>query len=181
MTSIQDRLTADLKTAMKAGDKARVETIRNARAALQNARLELAKQAFDQAARKIEAEVSDPAQREAALAAIHADPHAPLEDAAAISVLQKEIKRRHDAAELYRKGGREELALAEEAEIAILETYLPRMLSLDELRPAVAALISELGLQGPASMGKLMPVLLERFKGQADGRMLSHLARELLH
>jgi uncharacterized protein len=178
--SIQDKLTEDLKTAMKAGDKPRVETIRNARAAFQNARLELAKQKYEQAARKIEAEISDTAEREAALAAIQADPNAPLDDAAAISVLQKEIKRRHDAADLYRKGGRAELAAAEEAEIAVLETYLPKMMSLDELRPAVAALISELGLSGPASMGKLMPVLMERFKGQAEGRLLSQVARELL-
>jgi hypothetical protein len=54
------------------------------------------------------------------------------------------------------------------------------MLSTDELRPQVAALIAELGLSGPAAMGKLMPTLIERFKGRAEGRDLSQVARELL-
>jgi uncharacterized protein len=178
--NIQDRLTADLKEAMKAGEKARVDIIRNARAALQNARLELAKQKYDEAARKIEATIFDPLEREAAIGAIHADPNTPLNDAEAISVLQKEIKRRHDAAAIYRKGGREDLALSEEAEVALLEVYMPKMMSIDELRPAVAALIAELGLSGPSSMGKLMPILVERFKGKAEGRVLNQVARELL-
>lgn len=181
MATIQEQLTADLKAAMKAGDKARVETIRTARAALQSAQLEAAKQRYDAAARAIEAQYAgDSAAREAALAAISADAHAPLDAEAQMAVISKEIKRRRESAEMYQKGNRPELAAKEEAEIAILETYLPTMLSADELRPAVAALIAELGFSGPSSMGKLMPVLLERFKGQAEGRVLSQLARELL-
>ena len=180
MSTIETRLTEDLKTAMKAGDKLRTQTIRNMRAALQTARQEVAKQKFDAARQKIEAEISDSAERETAIAALDINPREALDESAVISVLQKEIKRRHDAIALYREGGREELAAAEAAEAAIIEEYLPAMLSADDLRPQVAALIAELGLSGPASMGKLMPVLMERFKAQADGRILSQVARELL-
>lgn len=179
--TISERLQDDLKTAMKAGDKARVEAIRGARAALQSAQLEAAKQKYDAAARAIEAEhAGDQAAREAALAAISADPHAALDLERQEAVIAKEIKRRQEAAEMYHKGGRAELAAKEEAEMALLQAYLPTMLSADELRPEVAALIAELGLSGPSSMGKLMPALLERFKGHAEGRTLSQVARELL-
>jgi hypothetical protein len=179
--SIQERLAADLKDAMRGGDKLRTVVIRTTRAALQSAQLDAAKQRYDAAARAVEAQhAHDPEARDAALAAISADAHAALDDAAAEAVIAKEIKRRRDAAEIYHKAGREDLAGAEEAEAAILEGYLPKQLSLDELRPAVAALIAELGLSGPSSMGKLMPALMERFKGRAEGRLLSQVARELL-
>ncbi|MFV9507460.1 MAG: GatB/YqeY domain-containing protein [Oscillochloridaceae bacterium umkhey_bin13] len=179
--TISERLADDLKTAMRAGEKARLETIRSARAALQQAQLEAAKQQYDEAARAIEAQFADdPAAREAALATISADAHAPLSAEAQETVLTKEVKRRREAAEMYHKAGRPELAAQEEAEAAILQDYLPTMLSTEELRPQLAAVIAELGLSGPAAMGKLMPVLMERFKGRAEGRMLSQLARELL-
>ncbi|PDW02446.1 GatB/YqeY domain-containing protein [Candidatus Viridilinea mediisalina] len=181
METISERLTSDLKAAMRAGAKDRVEVIRNARAALQNAQLEAAKQQYDAAARAVEAQYADdPAGRDAALAAISAAAHAPLAAEAQVAVIAKELKRRQDAAELYRKGGREDLAAQEEAEAAVLQHYMPQMLSPEELRPEVAAIIAELGLTGPAAMGKLMPVLLERLKGRADGRTLSQVARELL-
>jgi uncharacterized protein len=179
--TISERLVDDMKAAMKAGEKARLEAIRSARAALQNAQLEAAKQKYDAAARAIEAQYAgDQAAREAALAAISADPHEALPPEAQEAVIAKEIKRRHEAAEMYHKGGRAELAAKEEAEVTVLQAYLPTMLSEEELRPQVEALITELGLSGPASMGKLMPVLLERFKGRAEGRTLSQLARDLL-
>nr|PZN27859.1 MAG: hypothetical protein DIU80_11440 [Chloroflexota bacterium] len=103
-----------------------------------------------------------------------------LTDAAIQDVLAKEVKRRREAAELYRKANREDLAAAEEAEAAILGEYLPRQLTAEELRPLVAAAIAELGGAGPADMGKVMPALMQRFKGQADGRVISQVAREVL-
>ncbi|NJN16444.1 MAG: GatB/YqeY domain-containing protein [Oscillochloris sp.] len=181
METIQERLTADLKEAMRAGDKRRLETIRGARAALQNAQLEVAKQQYDAAVRAAEQQYADdPAGREAAIAAISADGHTPLDPEAQQAVIAREIKRRYESVEMYRKGGREELAAQEEAEIAVLSAYLPEMLGADEVRPQIAALIAELGLSGAASMGKLMPVLLERYKGRAENRVLSQVARELL-
>jgi hypothetical protein len=104
----------------------------------------------------------------------------PLSETAMQETIAKEVKRRYDAAELYRKGGREELATEEEAEAAILETYLPRQLTAEELRPLVRATIDELGAGGIADMGKVMPALIQQFKGRADGRMISQLAREIL-
>ncbi len=179
--SIQERLQADLKEAMRSGDKLRLDVIRVARAALQSAQLEAAKQAYDAAARDIEERLAhDQQARDAALAAITADPHTPLDDAAQEAVIAKEVKRRRDAADAYRKAKREDLAATEEQEAQILETYLPQQLSAEELRPQIAAIIAEQGFSGPAAMGKLMPVLMERFKGRAEGRLLSQIARELL-
>ncbi|NTV64206.1 MAG: GatB/YqeY domain-containing protein, partial [Oscillochloris sp.] len=133
---IQDQLLADLKAAMRSGEKARVEVIRTTRAALQAAQLEAAKQRYDEAARAIEAQYAhDAAARDAALAAISADAHTPLDEAAADAVIAKEIKRRRDASEIYRKAGREDLADAEDSEAAILQGYLPQQLSSEELRP----------------------------------------------
>ncbi|MCU0495017.1 MAG: GatB/YqeY domain-containing protein [Chloroflexaceae bacterium] len=179
--NIQDRLQADMKEAMRSGDKLRLEVIRMARAALQTAQQEAAKQAYDAAAARIQAQFpNDEAARAAALAEVAVDPRAPLDDATQEAAIAKEIKRRRDAADVYRKAGREDRATTEEQEATILEAYLPKQLSADELRPEVGAIIAELGLSGPASMGKLMPVLLERFKGRAEGRTLSQVAKELL-
>jgi uncharacterized protein YqeY len=94
--------------------------------------------------------------------------------------LAKEVKRRRDAAELYHKGGREDLAAQEETEAAILEAYLPRQLTPEELRPLLSAAIDELGAKSIADMGKAMPALIQQFKGRADGRVISQLAREIL-
>jgi uncharacterized protein len=179
--SIQERLQADLKTAMRNKDKASIDVIRSARAALQNAQLEASKAKYDELVRELEARFpDDPAAREAALAETEPDGSQPLDDAAQEAVIAREIKRRRDSAEAYRKAGRDDLAAAEESEAAILAAYLPQQLSAAELRPLVAELINEQGLQGPAAMGKLMPILMERFKGRAEGRLLSQLARELL-
>lgn len=181
MPTISERLSDDLKTAMRAGEKARLDTIRSARAALQQAQLDAAKQQYDEAVRTIEARYADdPEARETALAGMSADAHAPLAPEAQEAVIAKEVKRRREAADMYHKAGRPELAAQEEAEATVLLEYLPTMLSADELRPQIAAVIAELGLSGPSAMGKLMPTLLERFKGRAEGRMLSQIARELL-
>jgi uncharacterized protein YqeY len=163
--NIQEQLQQDLKAAMRGGEKQRVEVIRMALAALKNAQIAMVKQEFDSAA-------------EGTADAI--DRNKPLSETAMQETLAKEVKRRHDAADLYHKGGREDLAEAEAAEAAILEAYLPRQLTPDELRPQLAEAIRELGGGGLADMGKVMPALMQRFKGQADGRVISQLAREIL-
>ncbi len=104
----------------------------------------------------------------------------PLSETAMQETLAKEVKRRYDAAEIYRKGKREELATQEESEATILEAYLPRQLTAEELRPQLAAAIEELGANNIAAMGKVMPILIQQFKGQADGRLISQIAREIL-
>lgn len=181
MTTIAERLQEDMKDAMRSGDKFRLGVIRMARAALQTAQQDAAKARYDAAKAELEKKYgNDVAAIEAELEKIDINPRAPLDEATQQNVISQEVKRRHSAAEVFRKGGREDRAQQEEAEAEILAAYLPKQLSVDELRPQVAALIAELGLQGPSSMGKLMPVLMERFKGQAEGRILSQLARELL-
>lgn len=168
--ALLERLQNDLKTALKSGDRLRVDTIRMAIDALKKAQMAQVKAAFDAAG----GEAADAA----ALAAI--DREAALTEAAEQEVLIKEIKRRREAAELYRKGGRIDLAEKEEAEAAILQAYLPQQLSAEELRPLVKAIIDEIGAAGPADMGRVMPVLMQRLKGRADGRMINQVAREIL-
>lgn len=178
--SIEERLQQDLKTAMRAKERLRVDVIRMARAALQSAQQAESKQRYDEAVRAIEAQHADnEEERAAALEAIEV-PAKLLDDEAEQAVIRREIKRRREAAELYAQAGQTDSQEQEQAEAAILEEYLPRQLTADELRPQVVALIAELGLSGPGDMGKAMPALLERFKGQADGRVLSQLAREAL-
>ncbi len=102
------------------------------------------------------------------------------EEADVIKVMQKEAKRRRDAAAEYTKVNRADLAASEEAELAIIEAYLPKMLSADELRPQIAAIIQEVGATSIADLSKVMPVVMQRFKGQAEGRTLNDVVRSLL-
>jgi len=170
--NIQEQLQQDLKTAMRGRDRTRVEVIRMTLAALKNAQMTMVKQAYDAAGG--EAAVGP----EGSAASIDRNPA--LSETAMQETLTKEVKRRRDAADLYRKGRREDLATQEEAEAAIIESYLPRQLTADELRPQLAAAISGLGASSIADMGKVMPALMQQFKGQADGRLISQLAREIL-
>lgn len=163
--NIQEQLQIDLKAAMRAGERLRVDVIRMTLAALKNAQMQLVKEAYDAAP----SEDSAGAQIEVALS-----------DTAMLDTVTKEVKRRRDAADLYRKGQREDLAAQEEAEAAILEGYLPRQLSADELRPELAAAIAATGAKGIGDMGKVMPVMMQQFKGRAEGRLISQLTREIL-
>jgi hypothetical protein len=103
----------------------------------------------------------------------------PATDEEVIATLQKGIKSRRDSIESYRSGGREEAALKEEAEIAILSRYLPKMLDEAETRAAIDALVKELGLSSKKDMGRLMKELKARHEG-LDGRIASRLAGEFL-
>jgi uncharacterized protein YqeY len=175
--TIQEQLQQDLKAALRAGDKTRVSVIRMALAALKNAQIAMVKAAYDKAT---EAAPAVDAPGAASAPDVTIDRTATLSEAAAQETLAREVKRRHDAAALYRQGGRDDLAAQEEAEAAILESYLPRQLTPDELRPLLAQAIAELGATSIADMGKVMPVLIQQFKGRADGRLISQLAREIL-
>ncbi len=187
--TIQEKLQQDLKDAMKAKDQQRVNTIRNARAALQRAQQDAQKERYDTARRDIEARGLSDREEDADAAGLTPLARAlqemqvadePLDEEEQQQVITREVKRRREAAEMYAQAGQSERQQQEEAEAHILEAYLPAQLGADDLRPQVAAIINELGLRGPAAMGRLMPVLLERFKGRADGRLLSQIARELL-
>jgi uncharacterized protein YqeY len=97
-----------------------------------------------------------------------------------LAVLRRERKRRREAAEAFRKGGREDLAVGEEAEAAIIEGYLPAELSDDELRAIVADAVAETGATSPKDMGRVMKVAMQRAGGRADGKRVSALAGEAL-
>lgn len=96
-----------------------------------------------------------------------------LDDAAAIAVVRKELKKRQDSIEQYLGGGRPDLADKEKAEAAVLETYLPQALSTDEIATIVRDCIAETGATGKAQMGAVMKCVLAKAAGRADGKVVS--------
>jgi uncharacterized protein len=97
-----------------------------------------------------------------------------------VTVLQRERKKRLEAAEAFRKGGSEDRAAAEEAESELIEAYLPEQLSDQELGELVSAAIEEAGASGPREMGKVMSLVMPRVQGRADGKRVSGAVREHL-
>ena len=105
----------------------------------------------------------------------------PLDDDQAFTVLRTLVKQRHDSAEQFRKGGREELAAKEESEIKIVQGYLPAAASDEEIEAAVAAAITEAGATGAKDLGKVMKAAMARLAGKnADGKRVNALARARL-
>jgi len=97
-----------------------------------------------------------------------------------VAALQRERKRRLDAAEALREGGRDDAATAEEAEAELIEGYLPAQLSDDELDGLVAAAVDESGASEPKDMGNVMKVLMPKVGGRADGKRVSAAVKEKL-
>lgn len=104
----------------------------------------------------------------------------PLADADIISVIQKEAKKRKEAAVAFRNGGREDSAVKEEAELRILESYLPEQISTEELTKIVEESINEQGATSIQDMGKVIGAVMSKVKGQADGGTVSALVKEKL-
>jgi uncharacterized protein YqeY len=103
-----------------------------------------------------------------------------LDDDAALAVVRKGVKSRKDSATQYRDADRPELAEKEEAEIALLEGYLPKMLSEDETAAAVDAAIAETGASAKSDMGKVMKAVMAKFPGLVDGKLVNQLASKKL-
>ena len=139
---LTDQVKQDLTTAMKAGEKERVEALRLVLSELQKA----AKDG----------------------------------DGDELAVMRRERKRRQESATAFRDGGREDLATHAEAELAIIETYLPRQLAEDELRSIVRDAVAETGASSPRDMGAVMKAAMGRAAGRADGKRVSALAGEEL-
>ena len=97
-----------------------------------------------------------------------------------IKLLQKLVKQRKDSLEIYQQQNRTDLAQKESEEIEIIERFLPKQLSVDELRSEVAAIISEVGASSPADMGKVMGAATKKLAGKADGKTISALVKEML-
>lgn len=148
---MREKINDDLKTAMKAGDKDRVGTLRLVNAAIKSADIEARPSGKDK-----------------------------ITDSDILSVLTKMVKQRRDSIEQFTAGGRPELAEKEQAEIAIIEAYLPQQMSEDEAKAAIAAAIKETGAAGQKDMGKVMAVLKAKYAGQMDFGKASGLTKELL-
>jgi uncharacterized protein YqeY len=97
-----------------------------------------------------------------------------------IAVLQRERKKRLEAAEAFREGGRGDAAETEEAEARVIESYLPEQLGDEELGELVGAAIEEAGAQSPQEMGNVMSIVMPRVEGRADGKRVSQAVRERL-
>ena len=103
-----------------------------------------------------------------------------LDDEALVVVLQKEAKQRRDAIEQFEGADRPDLLEAEKAELEILESYLPQMLSRDEIAAEARQVIDEVGASGMKDLGAVMRVLMPQMKGSAEGRQVNEVVRELL-
>ncbi len=103
-----------------------------------------------------------------------------LDDDGVIAVVSTLVKQRRESAQMYADNGRPELAAKEEAELAVLQEYLPAQLSEDDIRELVKAAIAEVGATSIKDLGKVMPLVMGRTKGAADGKVVNQLVREQL-
>lgn len=97
-----------------------------------------------------------------------------------MKILQKMVKQRKDSLEIFRQQNREDLAKKEEEEIAVIEKFLPKAMSPEELKTGIEKIIADTGASSPADMGKVMGMATKQFAGRADGRTISSLVKELL-
>jgi len=146
-SALKQKLSDDLKQAMREGDKVKRSAIRLAMAAIKNA--EIARQAA-------------------------------LEDSDILGVIAKEVRQRKESIEAFKQGGRQELVAIEEAEMAVLEQYLPQQMSRDEIVAEARRIIDEVGAESIRDKGKVMPLLIAKLKGKADGREINEVVTELL-
>lgn len=145
-----DQVSEDIKKAMLAREKTRLEALRGA------------KKEF------LEAKTAKGANGE-------------LTDENATKILVKMVKQRKESAKIYQENNRPELAENELAEAAVLEEYLPKQLSADELVAELKAIISETGATGSKEMGKVMGIASKRLAGKAEGRVISETVKRLLN
>lgn len=145
--ALREKLDEDLKSAMRAKDSLRMNTVRGLKSAIKYREIELMK---------------------------------PLDDAGILGVIATEIKRRRDSVEQYRAGNRPDLADKEDAEIKILQEFLPQQLTAAEVEAKVVEAIAKVGAQGPKDMGAVMKALLPDVQGRADGKVVSELVKQRL-
>ncbi|MCA9942403.1 MAG: GatB/YqeY domain-containing protein [Anaerolineales bacterium] len=103
-----------------------------------------------------------------------------LDDEGVMEVLQRQAKQRRESIADYEKAGRPEMAATEEAELTIIESYLPQQMSREQITAVAAEIIAELGVTDARGMGQVMGRLMPKVKGQADGRLVNEVVRELL-
>lgn len=103
-----------------------------------------------------------------------------LDKEAEIKILQKQLKQRKESIEIYKAQNRDDLAKTEEEEVEVIERYLPKSLSHEEIEAVLKTLIQESGLSGLKDLGKLMPLATKHFEGRADGKTISEIGKKLL-
>ena len=103
-----------------------------------------------------------------------------IDESSEIKLIQKLIKQRQDSLEIYEKQGREDLAVTEREEIEVLQRYLPKQLSEEELMPIIKDIITKSGAEGMKDMGKVMGMASGQLSGQADGKTISSIVKKLL-
>ena len=103
-----------------------------------------------------------------------------LSDVEALKIIQNLVKQRKEAADIYKENGRNDLMENENAELEILNAYLPQMMSEDDLRVMVKKVVEETGASGLSDIGKVMPEVMKQSAGKADGKMAQSIVRELL-
>ncbi len=103
-----------------------------------------------------------------------------LDEAAELRLLQKLVKQRKDSIAIYQQQNRDDLAKSEIEEVAVIEKYMPAMMSEDEIRAALKEIITTVGATSPADMGKVMGVASKQLAGKADGRTVSELVKKIL-
>ncbi|MCC7400979.1 MAG: GatB/YqeY domain-containing protein [Chitinophagaceae bacterium] len=104
-----------------------------------------------------------------------------LKEADEIKMLQKMVKQRKDSLEIYQQQSRSDLAQKEQEEIEVIEKFLPRQFTDEELRSEISKIIQQTGASSPADMGKVMGVATKQFAGKADGKTISSVVKELLN
>ena len=170
--TLLERLNGDLKEALKAGDEPRKLALRQVLAGVQLAALDK-RTAAAGAARKAQGSDLTAAQ----LAELE---KTALDDGEVTAVLQKAAKALREAAADAQKAGRPDLVAANEAELRLIESYLPAQLSRDALVELARAAIAEAGVSDAKGVGAVMKLLTPRTKGRADGKLVSEIVRELL-
>ncbi len=111
---------------------------------------------------------------------VEIDKQRALTDDEILGVIQSEVRKRRESIEAFQQGGRPDLVEREQAELAILESYLPQALPREELEAMVRAAIQEVGALSVKDMGKVMSVLMPKVRGRADGRAVNELVRQML-
>lgn len=106
--------------------------------------------------------------------------HGEINEATELKMLQKMAKQRRDSMDIFEKQGREDLAVKEREELAIIEKFLPQQMSADELKAEVKAIIDQVGAKTPADMGKVMGVATKQLAGKTDGKAISDMVKQLL-
>lgn len=168
--TLKEQLSNDLRAAMRSSDEVRRTTLRQLLAGLRQAELErrtAAAKQMNRADQLTEAQLADLEKLS-------------LDDAEAAAVLQKEAKARRESMADAAKAGRSDLVAGNEAELRIIESYLPRQMTRDEIIALAEAAIAEAGVSDAKQIGAVMRLLAPRTKGRADGRLVNEVVRELL-